>query len=107
MGSFYADLSKIAADLRTRDVSADELERAKKPLVDELGKSRVTNEYWLDQLSGAYDDPRRLDAVRSVVASLSGVTAAEIKEAARLYLSDDKLWKLEITPEPGSAPSKA
>jgi zinc protease len=105
MHSFYEDLSKIAAALRTTDVSADELERAKKPLVDGLEKSRVTNEYWLDQLSGAYEDPRRLDAVRTVQASLSSVTAAEIKEAARLYLSDDKLWKLEITAEPGAAPA--
>ena len=107
MPAFYADLSKIAADLKTKDVSADELERAKKPLVDELEKSRDTNEYWLDQLAGAYEDPRRLDAVRSVVASLGSVTAAEIKEAAQLYLSEDKLWKLEITPEPGAAPAPA
>jgi len=107
MRAFYADLIKIAADLKAKDVTADELQRAKKPLVDELQKSRDTNEYWLDQLSGAYEEPRRIDAVRTVVTSLSSVTAAEIKEAARLYLSDDKLWKLEITPEPGAAPAPA
>ncbi len=45
--------------------------------------------------------------MRSVVASLGSVTAAEIKEAAQLYLSEDKLWKLEITPEPGAAPAPA
>lgn len=103
MGAFYADLAKIAADLKARPVSADELERARKPLVDELEKSRAGNEYWLEQLSGVYEDPRRVQALRTVVASLGSVTPAEIIEAARLYLNDDRLWKLEITPQPGAA----
>lgn len=107
MGAFYADLAKISADLKSKDVSADELERAKKPLVDQLEKSRASNEYWLEQLSGAYEDPRRLDALRSVVPSLSGVSAEQIRDAARLYLDDSKLWKLEITPEPGAAAAPA
>ncbi len=101
--SFYADLSKIAADLRTKEVSADELERTRKPLVDELVKSRSMNEYWIEQLSGAYEDPRRLDAIRSVVGSLSRVSAADIREAARLYLTDDKLWKLQVVPDANAA----
>ena len=95
---FYRDLAKISADLRTKEVDADELERAKKPLVDALEKSRETNEYWLEQLSGAQDEPRKLDAVRTVVASLTSVSPADLKAAAQLYLRDDKLWKLQVTP---------
>ncbi len=95
---FYRDLAKISADLREKEVSADELERAKKPIVESLVKSRQTNEYWLEQLSGGQADPRRFDAIRSVLPSLDRATPADLKAAAQLYLSDDKLWKLQIVP---------
>ncbi len=100
---FYRDLDKISADLREHPVSADELERAKKPLIESLSKSRQTNEYWLQQLSGAQADPRKLDALRTVQASLAKVDAADIQAAARAYLEPGKLWRLQITPE-GKSP---
>jgi len=96
---FFADVGKIAAALRDQPVSADELARAKKPLLDGLQRSRETNEYWLGQLSGAQKEPRKLDALRSVVAGYERVSAADIQAAARLYLRDDKAWKLVARPK--------
>ncbi len=41
---FFADVSKIVADLRTKPVTADELERARKPRIEAIQKaSRPTN----------------------------------------------------------------
>jgi zinc protease len=99
MSAFYDDLSKISADLRAKDVTPDELARAKKPLIDDLEKSRASNEYWLEQLSGAYEEPRRFDAIRGVVQSLQSVDAAQIKQAAQLYLHDNTEFKLQVTPD--------
>ena len=98
LDDFYRDLAKISADLRANDVSADELQRAKKPIVESLQKSRQTNEYWLEQLSGAQAEPRRLDAIRGVIASLDRIGPVELKAAAQRYLLDDKVWKLQIVP---------
>ncbi len=106
ISAFYDDLAKISADLKAQDVSADELQRAKKPLIEGLEKARQTNEYWLEQLSGAQDDPRKLDAVRTVQQSLEQVDAAAVRRAAQAYLQGDKLWRLVITPA-ASAPAKA
>ena len=103
IGAFYDDLTKISADLRAKDVTPDELARAKKPLIDDLEKSRASNEYWLEQLSGAYEEPRRFDAIRGVINSLQSVDAAQIKEAAQLYLHDDAEFKLQIVPGAGAA----
>jgi len=103
IGAFYDDLAKISADLRTKDVTPDELARAKKPQIDDLLKSRASNEYWLEQLSGAYEDPRRFDAIRGVVDSLQSVDATQIKQAAQLYLRDDTEFKLQIVPDAGAA----
>ena len=103
IGAFYEDLTKISADLRATDVTPDELARAKKPLIDDLQKSRASNEYWLEQLSGAYEEPRRFDAIRGVIQSLESVDAAQIKQAAQAYLRDDAEFKLQITPAAGAA----
>lgn len=98
-----ASIRQIAADLRDKPVTEDELERAKKPRIDQIEKARVTNEYWVGALSGAQKDPRLLDATRSVLAGLSRVTPADVQKAAKTYLADDKSWLLLVKPE---APAK-
>lgn len=94
-----ASIREIAADLRDKPISEDELERAKKPRIDQIEKARVTNEYWAGALSGAQTDPRLLDATRSVLAGLSRVTPADVQRAAKTYLADDKSWLLLVKPE--------
>jgi zinc protease len=93
---FYDDVAKIAADLREKEVSADELERARKPRVEAIEKAQQTNEYWLGQLSGGEADPRRLDAIRASIAGLQRVTAADVRKAAQEYLTPDRVWKLVV-----------
>ena len=95
---FFKDVDAIAADLRDKPVSADELARAKGPAVESLIKRRETNEYWLTALAGAQADPRKLAAIRSSEAQLSRVTAADIQAAAQTYLQDAKAWKMEVKP---------
>jgi zinc protease len=101
LAGFFTEVSKIAADLRDKEPSPDELTRAKQPRLDALEKAMATNEYWLTRLSGAQADPRRLDAIRSVEAGLERVTAADVRKAAQTYLRDEAAWKLEIKPQGG------
>ncbi|MFZ0266210.1 M16 family metallopeptidase [Caulobacter sp.] len=94
-----ASIRKIAADLRDKPITADELERAKKPRIDQIEKARETNEYWLGSLSGAQTDPRLLTAARSVIAGLQRVTIADVQKAAQTFLGDDKSWTMVVKPE--------
>lgn len=94
-----ASIRKIAADLRDKPITDDELERAKKPRIDQIEKARATNEYWVGALSNAQNDPRLLDATRSVLAGLARVTPADVQKAAKTYLGDDKSWLLLVKPE--------
>jgi zinc protease len=94
-----ATIRQIAADLRDKPVTADELERAKKPRIDQIEKARETNEYWLGALSGAQTDPRLLTATRSVLAGLQRVTIADVQKAAQTFLGDDKSWTMIVKPE--------
>ncbi|HEX8234137.1 MAG TPA: insulinase family protein [Caulobacteraceae bacterium] len=98
LDDFFRSARRIAGELRDAPVSADELDRAKKPLIEGLLRVRQTNEYWLEQLSGAWAEPRRLDAIRSVEASLRRVAPADLHAAAQAYLRDERAWKLAVTP---------
>jgi zinc protease len=94
-----ASIRQIAADLRDKPVTADELDRAKKPRIDQIEKARETNEYWLGTLSGAQADPRLIDSTRSVLAGLQRVSAADVQKAAKDFLGDDKSWTMIVKPE--------
>jgi zinc protease len=95
---FFDDTQKIAEDLRTTEIGADELARAKQPRIEALQKAQVTNPYWLNELSGAQADPRRLDIIRQIVPGTERVTAADVKRAAETWLKPEAAYKLVVTP---------
>jgi zinc protease len=103
LAEFFSDTQKIAADLAAKEISADELARAKKPRLENIQRSRVTNEYWLAQLSNAQREPRRLEVIRDQIPGAEKVTAADIQRAAQTYLKPDKAWKLVVKPQGGPA----
>jgi zinc protease len=98
LDGFFADLDRIAADLRAKGPTADELERAKTPREDQIAKAQQTNRYWLSELSGAQADPRRLDAIRQLLPGTERVTAADVQRSAQRLLQDGKAWRLEVRP---------
>ncbi len=100
LDGFFNDVRKIAADLRDKDISADELARAKTPRLDNIEKARVTNGYWLSDLSGAQAEPRRLDATRALISGTERVTAADVRRAAATWLKDETAWKLVVRKAP-------
>jgi zinc protease len=99
LDGFFRDVAKIANDLRTKEITPDELDRAKKPRIDKIEKSKLTNQYWLGELSGAQADPRRLDFIRHIVPGTEKVTIADVRHAAQLVLKDDKAYRLEVEPQ--------
>lgn len=97
------DIMRIAADLAASPPTADEMARARKPLVERVLQGRNTNGYWLSALTGIQADPRQMDALRSLVPTLEALTPADLQAAARRWLRDDRLWRLEVRPETAGA----
>ncbi|HKR86745.1 MAG TPA: insulinase family protein [Phenylobacterium sp.] len=97
--AFFDDVAKIAADLRASPISDDELARAKQPRLENILRARVTNQYWLSELSGAQADPRKLQLTRDIVADTEKVTAAELQQIARTFLRDETAFKLIVRPQ--------
>jgi zinc protease len=102
---FYDIISKITASLKSREVTPDELDRAKAPRIDLFTKSQQNNGYWLTVLTGAQADPRKLDLIRTTIPDLKHVTAADVRSVAQLVLSDASAWKMEILPTPPVDPA--
>jgi zinc protease len=97
---FFDTVKEVTADLREHEPTADEFEQARKPELDGLEKSVETNAYWMGALAGAQSDARRLKLVRDAKPGLETVTPADVQRVARKYLTDEKAWKLVITPKP-------
>jgi zinc protease len=96
---FYDTVKSVTADLRDHEVGTDEFERARKPELDSLSKAVETNNYWLGALAGAQTDERRLKLVRDARPGLEKVTPADVQRVARKYLTDEKAWRLVVTPK--------
>ena len=107
VASFYAATAAITADLRNTPISADELDRARKPRVEQIQKAQQTNEYWLGRMSSAAEDPKKLDVIRETVPGYARITPADVQAAARTYLRDDRAYKLVVEPADAGSPAAA
>jgi zinc protease len=96
------NIQAIAADLRSADISDDELERAREPAIATLERAQQAEKYWLSGLVHAQTDPRRLDLIRGALPDLQAVSAADVRRAAMAYLGESHAWKLVIAPYGGA-----
>jgi len=108
-------IKAIAADLQKNGVTAEELDRAKQPILTSIKQSQRTNPYWLGTvLASAQEFPQKLEWSRTRMADTEGVTAAELTKLARQYLDPAKASEFisipaVITPaaNPPAAPGPA
>jgi zinc protease len=75
------------AGLARDPIGDDELNRAKKPLVEAAQKARETNGFWVRNLSLLMREPRARDNVLGEPAALSAVTAADVKALLVRYVN--------------------
>lgn len=85
-----AAIFAIAKELRDAPIDADLLDRARRPLLEAMIKSRRENSYWLNYVSEATSEADRLDRSRKGIAEVEAATPAELQALARRYLIDDK-----------------
>ncbi|TXI11603.1 MAG: insulinase family protein [Rhizobium sp.] len=95
---FYEVAGKITDDLRTVDISSDELLRAKEGIIGELEQKRQRNNHWLSQLSAIQADTRYIEFLRGVRNGYDNVTAQSVRAIAETYFTPEKFWKFEVLP---------
>lgn len=96
---FLRDAAAIARDLRERPVSADELERARRPLVEQIQRARnSSNAWWLGQLAGVQERPERAESIRVGLEQYAAITPEELQRLAGQYLIDARAFRLLVRP---------
>jgi zinc protease len=96
---FFRLSREIATDLVKNPISDDELQRAKTPMQQYVMRASTGNTFWLNLLSGASYDPRKIAAARSILLDYQNVTAADLQAVAAKYLRPDKDWTMEVVPK--------
>jgi zinc protease len=94
-----ATVIDVANELAQKGVTADELERARQPLLTTLRQSLRSNAYWLNSvLAAAQEKPEMLDWSRNRMADTEAITAAELSELAKKYLGREHASRATILP---------
>ena len=102
LAGFLADARRIAGELRDKPVTADELDRARRPTVAGINRQRSSsNGWWLGNLSRVQSDPRAAPAIASQLADYDAATPADLQRLAREYLRDGRSYGIVVVPEAG------
>lgn len=108
---FFEAAQAIARDLATSFVSQDELDRVTEPLNQTIRRASTGNTFWLYQLEGATQDPRRIGAVRSLLADYTQTSPQAMQELAAKYFGDGQGLRMAVIPQgqelAESAPERA
>ena len=100
----------MGGDLVAKGVTADELERAKKPILTQLRESSRTNQYWIGAvLARAQERPYVLDWCRTRYSEYDAITTAELDALARQYLPPARASRVIVVPQaaPAATPTPA
>ncbi|MDP9421681.1 MAG: insulinase family protein [Pseudomonadota bacterium] len=91
-----AAIAAAVRELQETPVSDDLLARARNPMIEQLVRSRRENGFWMSVIDEAQSRAERLDRVRQAKAVLESITAAELKQLARTYLTGPAMQKVRI-----------
>ena len=97
--TFFAAADKIAQDLATTPPAADEIGRVTEPLKQLITRASTGNGFYMYQLEGAANDPRKIAAIRTILNDYSQTTPERMQALAQKYLQKDKSWRLQVVPE--------
>ncbi len=97
----YGELMiQLAHQIAQNGVTADELERARKPIESNLKQSKRQNSYWLQNvLSSSQSNPNALELARNREADYASITVEELSQLAATHLKKENSLLYEVVPE--------
>ena len=93
---FYDAVDQIVAGLRDAPPSQDELDRARRPVIERLRQSQAGNDYWLGQLEDVAADPAQVQQTLTHISDIEALTPADIQRAAQRYLVGSRAFRIEV-----------
>jgi len=90
---------QIAAELATGPITADEFERAQKPLLTQLEQMRRDNRYWSQNVvRNSQEHPERLEWAKNLLSDFQAITPEEIQALAKEFLPAPRAVAVKVLP---------
>ncbi|MFN3228759.1 MAG: M16 family metallopeptidase [Asticcacaulis sp.] len=99
---FYDTARSIAAALATGPITQDEIDRARKPILENWKNRQKDNQFWIGGLSLKAKD---LTDLRSYEADYQAITANELQTLAKTWLKPETFFAISVLPETPAAPA--
>ncbi len=100
-----AAMAALVADLRKGPLSADVLDRARKPLLEEHANALKDLGGWIALAARAQSQPERLARFLAVPQVVGAITPEAIHQTALRYLAPDAAVRFAVLPEAGATPA--
>ncbi len=97
--AMYGVTDEIAASLAAGEITEDELQRARQPILEQIEESRERNPFWVNALSRSQSEPERLEDIRTSQARYEAVTVEDLTALAAEVLRPDNAYRVSILPE--------
>ena len=95
----FGVVDQLADKLRSAPVDADTLDRARKPLLEQIAQARKNNGWWLGVADDAQLDAGRLDRIRTQEDRYHAVTPQMLQQAAQRYLDPAQALRIRVVHE--------
>ena len=96
----YGVADEIANAMAAGEISEDELQRARQPLLERLREQRERNAFWINALSRSQLEPEHLEEIRTVEDDYRSVTIEELTALSAEVLRPDQAYRVSILPRP-------
>lgn len=93
-------VTKIAAELAAGPITADEFERAKKPILTQIEQMRRDNRYWAQNVvRNCQEHPERIEWSKNLISDFEGITLEEAQDLAKQFLGKDHAVAVKVLPK--------
>lgn len=93
-------LTEVASELGKGEITQDEFERAKLPLLKQIEKMRRTNGYWLESvLAYSQVSPVKLDWAKTIVSGFDDLTLEELNALSKDIFGKAEASKIKVVPQ--------
>jgi zinc protease len=97
----YLDIGK---SLSEGNITDDEFQRAKEPILQQLMQMRRDNGYWMNSvLRNCQEQPQRLEWARSFIDDFKATTKEDMIKLAKEYLPSNRALTVGLIPEKSEA----
>lgn len=103
---FFDEAEKIARDLATRPVAADELSRVTEPMLQLLNRAMTGHTFWLNLVQGGAFDQNRITQLPTLMQDYTRITPQEMQALAAKYFAKPG-WRAAVMPQAPAARAAA